>query len=38
MIYYFTGTGNSEFAAKRIAGKTGMPTPHRVRLDKGRLV
>ena len=26
MIYYFTGTGNSEFAAKRIAGKTGMPT------------
>ena len=26
MIYYFTGTGNSEFAAKRIAEKTGMPT------------
>ena len=26
MIYYFTGTGNSEFAAKRIAGKTGMQT------------
>lgn len=24
MIYYFTGTGNSEFAAKRIAEKTGM--------------
>ena len=24
MIYYFTGTGNSEFVAKRIADKTGM--------------
>lgn len=24
MIYFFTGTGNSEFAAKRIAEKTGM--------------